>query len=713
MLTGIDISSHASYRGTHHLGIYQHFLCIYHQGAKAAIELQAIFLTGPAAMYTKGSATHHREALLSSRSAEALAKQEQQQTNQAFTELCQRSHTSLHLQTALAATGLGLWDWNLVTDKTYYDPQWKHILGYEVEEIENHRKSFERLVHPEDFPKVMAALDDYLEGRIPVYEVEFRMLAKSGEWKWIFDRGRVFEWDRSGQPVQMVGTHQDITRQKRQEQALQQIRKRERLLNTIRKCISSRSQLQPILETIAKEVQQFLPTDRTVIYRFPWDENKMMAVESVNEQNQDIYGDKLQTKASLVFPISLRSEEHQNTISSIPNHHLQVANQEKELLGYCCQSNLWGLLMVYNSSSNRQWQEWEVETLRQVSVEIAIAIQQCQLIEQVHQEIASRVIVEAQEQKTAQQLKDTQEELRHFREQLLQNEKIANLGKLVVDVAGEIYNSTNFIATSLHPVGEYAEELIQLLEFYQQSHPKSKAEIASQLQRLDLNFVKTDFLKLLWSVRASSERVKEIASALWNFSRFEDNRMVKADLHTGLDCVLRILQQRLKERPDKPRIQIIKEFGELPLVNCYASELNQVFMNVLNNAIDALEERIYQDNSFIPKIWIRTEVINSHLSLVGNQNKQPSKQRKIVIRIADNGKGILPHLKKHIFEPFFTTKSEGKVRGLGLSISQQIIVEKHQGKLRCNSQLGQGTEFAIELSHKTTTYADIIQSASF
>jgi two-component system, NtrC family, sensor kinase len=637
-------------------------------------------------MYTEGSATHHREALLSSGSAKALAKQEQD-THQAFTDLCQRSHASL--QTALAVTGLGLWDWNLVTDTTYYDPQWKQILGYEVEEIENHHTSFERLVHPEDFPRVMATLNDYLDGRIPVYEVEFRMLSKSGEWKWIFDRGRIFQWDRSGQPVQMVGTHQDITGQKCQEQALQQMRKRECLLNAIRKCIYSGSQLQLILETIADLVQQFLQADRIVIYRFPGDENNIMAVESVNARDRYIYPEKLQTKASLVFPISLKLEDYQNTISPIPSSHLQVTNQ-KNGISCCCQSNLWGLLMIYDSSHNHCWHEEELETLRQVSFEIAIAIQRCQLI--------------------AQQLEDIQEDLRIFRGKLLQNEKMANLGKLVVDVIGEIYNPINFINSSLHPASEYAEDLIQLLELYQQTHPKAKTEFASQLQLFDLNFVKTDFLKLLWSMRASSERIKEIAFALWNVSQVEDDRMVKTDIHTGLDCALKILQHRLKEQPDRPRIQVIKEYGELPLVNCYSNELNQVFINLLNNAIDALEEKKQQDESFIPKIWIRTEVINSHLSLVGSHNNQLSKQRKIVIRISDNGQGILPHQEKYIFEPFFTTKSKSKARGLGLSISQQIVVEKHQGKLKYFSQFGKGTEFAIELNYKAATYADLIQS---
>lgn len=256
---------------------------------------------------------------------------------------------------------------------------------------------------------------------------------------------------------------------------------------------------------------------------------------------------------------------------------------------------------------------------------------------------------------------------------------MANFGKLVVDVAGDIYHPIHLITAYLDPVSQYAEELIRLLEFCQQNYPKSKTEFTSEIQKLDLNFAKHDILKLLWSMRSSSERIKEIASALWSFSRLEDEKMVKADIHTGLDCVLRVLQHRLKEQPGRPRIQIIKEFGELPLVKCYASELNQVFMNILNNAIDALEERIQQDNSFIPKIWIRTEAINNPFSLVGNYSSQPSKQRKIVIRISDNGKGILPHLKKHIFEPFFTTKSKGKVGGMGLSISKQIIVENIKG----------------------------------
>ncbi|GAB1539758.1 hypothetical protein NUACC21_24250 [Scytonema sp. NUACC21] len=669
-------------------------------------------------MYIEGLATHHREALLSSQSAQAFAKQEQQQTSQAFIELCQRSLFSL--QTALAVSGLGLWDWNLVTDTTYYDPQWKQILGYEVEEIDNNHQSFERLVHPEDLPRVMAVLNDYLEGRKPVYEAEFRMLAKSGEWKWILDRGCVFHWDKSGKPVQMVGIHQDITGQKRQEQVLQQMTKRERLLNNIRKSIHSGSPLQLILETVAKEVRQFLETDRIVIYRFHSDSNDMMSVESVKEQHQHDSATQLETKASLVFPISLKLEEHENKISSIPYLYRQVIDQEKEVLGCCCQTNqspnpyqLWGVLMVYDCCSNRQWQDWEIEPLKQVSIEIAIAIQQCQLFEQVQREIATRLFVEAQEQKKTQQLEEIQDEIRNYQEQLLQNEKMANLGHLLADVAGEIHNPINFINASLHPASHYAEELIQLLELYQKNYPNPTAKITSQLQSFNFDFVKIDFLKLLWSIRASCDRVKELVFALWNFSRCEDGQMSKADIHTGLDSVLKILQHRLKGQSDRPRIQVIKEFGELPLVNCYPSEINQVFMNILNNAIDALEERMEHDDSIIPKIWIRTEVVKSHLSLVGSHDSPPSKQRKILIRISDNGNGILPHIKKHIFEPFFTTKTEETAKGLGLSISHKIIVEKHQGKLRCHSQLGKGTEFAIELITKTTSYADIIQHANF
>ncbi|YAF97495.1 MAG: PAS domain-containing protein [Nodularia sp. CChRGM 3473] len=644
-------------------------------------------------------------------------------------------HSQAALQMALAASGLSWWNWHLATDKTYYDPQWQQILGYEVEEITNNHQSFEQLIHPQDLPKVHQMLKDYLAGHIPVFEVELRMLTKSGGWKWILSCGRVFQWDEFGQPIWMSGTYRDITQEKLSQEAWQQYQKQEQLLNAVRKHINSCSHMEVLLQNVLVELRQFLQIDQTFIYRVqphgrgevvfesfvaPLASLKDIDIEvSSSAQNLEIYQSSIREKtgkvpklpcqinflnqckveANLVIPILLKALENEYSESSSPNQ-------------------LWGMLIIYDCCSYRQWQKWEIETIRQISQEIAIFIQQYQLLEQLQREITKSQLAEAQARETSQQLEITQEELKYTQYQLLQNEKMANLGQLIVDMANEIYHPVNFINSNLHPISQYAEELIKLIELYQYYYPKPKVGITSYLQQFDLNLIKTDCLKLLWSMRSGSERIQEIVSALRNFSGFDPNRMKKSNIHEGLDSVLRILQHRLKEKHDRPGIEVIKDFGELPLVECYPGELNQVFMNILTNAIDALEERMKQDYSLIPKIWIRTELISSHLSLVTSNelntvDKQLAKKQKVVIHISDNGKGILPHIKRRIFEPFFTTKPVGKGKGLGLSISQQIIVEKHQGKLKCNSQLGQGTELVIEMNTTARRYADMRKHASF
>jgi two-component system, NtrC family, sensor kinase len=580
--------------------------------------VQDIFLIKTAAMDIKEPGINPWEVYPSSQSPQNFPQPEQLQTSQVLLEKRQCLYGDWQ-EVALATSGLGLWNWNLVTDNTYYNPQWKQILGYASEEIENHHTTFERLVHPQDLPKVRQVVKDYLEGRIPVYEVEFRMLSKSGEWKWILDRGKILQWDESGKPVQMVGTHQDITKEKGLEEALSEA-------------------LRAIAEGGAKPISR----------------KGLASCGNIG-------------------------------VSPVDNHFRR---------GSCVRSG--GVKL------NVPWA---------VPYE-SIAPNQCPF-ERLQTEIASRLFIEAQEKKKSQQLEDTQEELKNVREQLLQNDKMAHLGQLVTEVTNEIYSPTRFIHSTLPSASDYAEQLIWVLELYQHYYPNPVSVIASELQRLDLDFVKTDFLKLLWSMRAGSERIQELVFALQNYSHLNNGQMRKTNLHEGLGYVLRILQHRLKAQPNRPRIQIIKTFSELPLVICYPGELNQVFMNILTNAIDALEERWQQDDSFIPQIKICTEVIQSHLSLVSTDNKQLLKQHKVVIRISDNGKGILPHIQRRIFEPFFTTKLEAKRKGLGLSISQQIIVERHQGKLKCHSYLGQGTEFMIELNIKATICPNSRQDSNF
>ena len=627
-------------------------------------------------MHIEEAATHY---------AQALAVKEQLQKAQTDLSICQNSQTAL--LTAFYCSGLMLWHWNLISDKIYFDPQCKKILGYEVEEIDNLHKSFLELVHPTDLPKLRSCLDDYLQGRTSIYEVEFRMFTKSGKSCWIQSRGKIFQWDEAGKPVQMAGTHKDITKEKSNQEAI-------KLLSNVRSHIQSCYGFETILQTAVEEVQQLLQTDRTIICRQNLDGCSEVVVQSVaegiislTEQNFNLDWDnhisgvtqlpcQIDIKANLVVPIFVIEPNREESQSNL----------------------LWGVLIVHHCCSNHPWQEWEIEFLKELSIELSTAQQQYQF-QQVQTEIAE-------------QAKRTSSELKDVQRQLLQNERMANLGQLVADMTNEINKPIHFIHNTLGTLSQYAEDLIRVLEHY----PTSAPAITQNLQHLDIDFVKTDFLKLLWSMRAGSERVKEIVLALQNFST-DDGQMKKANLHEGLDNVLRILQHRLKEQPDKAGIHIIREFGRLPMVDCYPSELNQVFMNILSNAIDALEEKMRQDYSFIPQILIRTELVSSHLSLVTSNDqtidKWLSKRHKIKICISDNGKGILPHIQRHIFEPFFTTKPIGKGKGLGLSISEQIIVEKHQGKLKCNSRPGEGTQMVIEMNATAKSYADIKKHASF
>ncbi len=538
-------------------------------------------------------------------------------------------------------------------------------------------------------------------------------------------------WDESGKPVQMMETHQDRKKDKSTPITPQQA-KRDRLLSSTLKRIHSCSLLETILQTVVEDVRQLLQTDGAMIYCFDSQGDGVVAFESVafgltslvSIPNGDLNWCQYQitpefdgnilnashtpigneVKASLAIPIVLK-EDWSEVSDSIENPKAQI------------QDTLWGLLIVHDDRSCLFWQDWEIEYLKQFSLQIAIAIKQRQLFKQVQTEVASRQFAEALSHEKSQQSDHALSELKYVQEQLLQNEKMANLGQLVADMVHEINNPLNFIHGTLHPTNQYAEELIQLIELYQHHYPTTELVKSRGLRHLDIDFMKTDFLKLLWSMQSGFEHIKEIVLALHNFSRFDDNQMRKFDMHEGLNSVVRILQNRLKEQLDRPGIQVTKEFANLPLVECYPGDINQVFMNILTNAIDALEERMKMDHSFTPQILIRTEIISRHLSLVGNDQSPKSEKRestkhKVVIRISDNGKGILPHVQRHIFEPFFTTKQDGR-KGIGLSISEKIIVEKHQGKLKCNSRIGQGTEFVIEMNSKAKHYADIRKHASF
>ncbi|NJM61209.1 MAG: HAMP domain-containing histidine kinase [Oscillatoriales cyanobacterium RU_3_3] len=284
------------------------------------------------------------------------------------------------------------------------------------------------------------------------------------------------------------------------------------------------------------------------------------------------------------------------------------------------------------------------------------------------------------------ELENALHELQQAQIQLIQTEKMSCLGQLVAGVAHEINNPINFIYGNLNYVGEYTQNLIKIVEIYQHQESQLTAEMQEKLEEIELEFIKEDLPKILISMKGGAERIREIVLSLRNFSRLDEAEMKSVNIHEGIDSTLMLLQNRLKPKADCGGIQVIKEYGDLPSIECWAGQLNQVFMNILSNAVDALESQLeitktQLDNVFSPTILIQTEIFNSTWARM---------------RIADNGTGMNEEIIKHLFDPFFTTKPVGKGTGLGLSVAYKII-EKHQGAIECKSAVGKGTEFSIAI----------------
>lgn len=288
---------------------------------------------------------------------------------------------------------------------------------------------------------------------------------------------------------------------------------------------------------------------------------------------------------------------------------------------------------------------------------------------------------EAQLRDQTMQLKKTLQDLQATQAKLIHSEKMSSLGQLVAGIAHEINNPINFIYGNLVHAGEYVKDLVMLMSLYQQYYPNPMPEIREKIEEFDLDFLIEDLPKLLGSMLGGSERIRQIVLNLRNFSRLDEAEIKPVDIHTGLESALLILQHRLAATPQHSEIKIVKDYGNLPKIQCHAGSLNQVFMNILSNAIDAIE--IAANKSLInrPEIKLRTAL----------------EKDRVMIRIADNGIGMSEEIQTHLFDPFFTTKPVGSGRGLGLWVSYQIVVEKHGGSLQFISKPGEGTEFIIEI----------------
>lgn len=284
---------------------------------------------------------------------------------------------------------------------------------------------------------------------------------------------------------------------------------------------------------------------------------------------------------------------------------------------------------------------------------------------------AEKESLERRVQERTQELTRTLNDLKQTQVQLIQTEKMSSLGQMVAGIAHEINNPVNFIYGNLEYATRYAKDLLNLVVLYQQKYPQPASAIQNQIEAIDLNFLATDLPKLLASMKMGTQRIQQIVLSLRNFSRLDESEMKYVDLHEGMDSTLLILNNRIKQG-----IEVIKEYGHLPLVECHPAQINQVFMNLLSNSIDALLEDNYSGKK---QILIHTHQVST---------------KQVCIAIRDNGPGIPKNIQDKLFDPFFTTKPVGKGTGLGLSICYDII-KKHRGEIQLRSEVGEGTEFRL------------------
>ena len=590
-------------------------------------------------------------------------------------------------QLAVRGSKDAIWDWNVQTNEVFFSSRWKQIRGLAEHEVSNHVEEWSKRIHPEDVDRVMQGVTEHFSRETPFFSAEYRVRHKDGSYRWILDRGQAL-WDNAGTPIRMAGSETDISDRKRQEEALRLI-----VEGTAAKTGES------FFRACVQHLAQVLQVRYALIAEFDSETGKQARTLAIwaGEDFMDNFDYDLKgTPCGRVYEGTALKRYPHSLQSLFPDDPDLVALQAESYAGLPVIDNS-GNFLGHIAVMDTKPMTWEVEV--QSSILSIFAARAGAEIERKRAETAV-LQSESKLRQQAQTLEQTLQELRQTQVQLIHSEKMSSLGQLVAGMAHEINNPANFIYGNLAPATAYVQDMMDLLQRYQQRYPRPTADIAEALEAADLDFVFADLPKLLNSMKSGAERIRQIVLSLRTFSRLDEAEIKRVDIHEGLDSTLMILQNRCSSQG----IKIVKSYQPLPPVECYAGQLNQVFLNLLTNAIDVLElskdlqveKLVCPDRSAnlsigqsttqaTPTIQICTELLDNN---------------QVKIRITDNGPGMSQDVQNRIFDPFFTTKPIGQGTGLGLSISHQIIVDQHRGKLDCRSLPGQGTEFIIIIPQK-------------